>query len=512
MPNPATDTTSPQTSPRPASGRTRLRPGRAGLTAATLAVTGLLALAGASPVAAAAKPPAPSKVWVKTNSYGKFELAWSKVVKNVTSYQVTVASDSAMKKVVFRAPFTAKTHKWVVSSSLEEGATYYVQVRSYNTKATPGAASKTISLTTKVQPVKTPQNVVVTPVATDSVKVSWTRTGLATGYTVKLRPTKYGTPFWSKRTSSTSMTVTGLTDRAFFVTVTADRLKKTFQDSRTLIAATKQAVPETGVAFSARIGSYNVMQYNRHLGDHPWAGRRQAAANLIKDLDIVGVQEVTWAEAGPALGSIKRPVLQLAHLTGSLTLAMNPEDPARPCANHSVHLLVRSSLFDVTSCGQESLGSDNRYVTWADLEHKASGKHVLAVATHLADGKTTAVAEERVTQARTLIEVISGVNVDGLPVILTGDLNSFHGSATTTPPSLLLAAGFYASDLVADRVYDGQYTSSHEFLPSGTNATRIDHIFTSVDITTSWFRVRRTKESTAPSDHHPVAAGVVVYN
>jgi endonuclease/exonuclease/phosphatase family metal-dependent hydrolase len=488
-----------------------------------LGLLGVLDVGGASTAQAVTRPSAPSKVWVRTLGYGKFEAGWTPVSKNVTSYRVFVATDSAMTNVVFISAKTSHPHKWIIDPAIKEGRKYYFRVRAYNSPAYPGKFSPIRSVTTKVYQVYTPQNVKVAKHSPSSVVVSWNATERATGYTVKLRPSKAGTPFWtSQRTSATSLTVTGLTRHTFYVTVTADRLKKTFRDSTAIVAATNQAVPETGVAFTMNVASYNVMGWAHYSDTHPWSSRRQAAADLIDGDDLVGIQEATWglattsglsSETLPGLSpNDQRQAVQLAELTSSLTLAMNPNDPGRPCSNSDNHLFYRTSKFDLRSCGIHPFGTDNRSATWAILKENASGRRFLAVNTHLTDGWTSAGDAERTSQAKQAVALIDQLNGERLPVVILGDLNSYYGRVATSPLSLFSGAGYYPSDLVADTLINGQYASTHHFLPTPTHGHRIDHIFTSSAITTNSFTLVKTAEANAPSDHHAVSANVTVYN
>lgn len=475
-------------------------------------LVGLAGLAGAAPAQAAKpKPKASAKVWLKKNSYGKFELAWKKASK-ATHYKVIVARDKAMKDVVFTKR-TPKLRSWVLDPDVKEGQKYYYRIRSLNgTK--PGGVTKVGAVRTKVQPVGRPENPVVVPLSPSSVKVKWEAGKRASGYTVKLRKTPTGTPFWSKRTTSLSLTITDLTEKSFFVTVTSDRYKTTTRDSRTVYGATRLAVPATDKAFDAVVGSYNVAQYsNWTTKQRSWSARRANAAKLIKDLDVAGIQESTWGKVNvPALKGMssdqeKRPIAQLAHLAG-LKLAWN-DDTNKPCSLHSVHVLYRFSKFSLSSCGEKALSYDNRYMTWTVLRDRESKDKVLVVNTHLMNGASA--NSQRAVQAKQIVAEIEKINKADLPVIITGDLNSWHGRVNTTPLSLFVAAGYNPADLTAPVLVNGRYGSAHDFKPTLKNSIRIDHIFTSDKVLTSKFELHKTKESTAPSDHHPVFAWVSVY-
>ncbi|NLF05169.1 MAG: hypothetical protein GX593_09260, partial [Actinomycetales bacterium] len=268
-------------------------------------------------LAAAKKPPAPRTVKVAKNSYGKFRLKWSKA-KRAKGYRVIVARDKKMKKVVLRTKYTTKRSQWVHGKKIKEGVRYYVQVQSHASKRVKGKKSKPKAVRPLTKPVKKPEKLEVRATGLTSVRVTWKPAKYATGYTVKLRATKNGAPFWSKRVvgkSKKALNVKNINTKrygnTFFVTVTADRKKRTFRDSETPIAST--LAPYTSgrtVASGIKVASYNVQG---HQTKTAWDARGDRIASIIAGRDIVGIQELTY---GRTWGTQTRPIQDLADRTG----------------------------------------------------------------------------------------------------------------------------------------------------------------------------------------------------
>jgi len=459
----------------------------------------------------AAKPPAPKTVKVAKNSFGKLQLKWSKS-KTAKGYRVIVATDKKMKKVVLRTKYTTKRAQWISGKKIKEGTRYYVQVQSYKSKAKPGKKSKVKAVRPLTKPVKKPLSIAVKGAGLNAVTVTWKPAKDATGYTVKLRATKTGAPFQTKRVTGKSkkaLTLTGINTaargHAFFVTVTADRYKRTTRDSDTIIGATS-APYEGGAArvTGVKVGSYNVWA---PTSEADWNNRGRQMANLVSDRDIVGIQELTYGRQN--WNGTPRPIFEFARLSG-LNYPYNSRQ--EPCSVNSVHIL-HSDKFWLQDCGSSELAPRSsrsattdkkpRYVVWSVLQD-GSGNSVLAVNTHLSNGSKAADNSLRVAQARDLVAVVNRVNTRKLPVILLGDLNSFYGRATQAPMDELHNARYLAADLFAAKVTNGKYASTVDKGKTATNGLRIDHIFTSRNVRIDEFSVRYT--GSPPSDHHPVFA------
>ncbi|WP_138067661.1 fibronectin type III domain-containing protein [Cellulomonas rhizosphaerae] len=455
------------------------------------------------------RPAGPTGVRLATNSVGKFEVAWKRVAKHATSYQVVVATDKALKHVVFRTGLTTKTHKWVLSSKIKEHQRYYFAVRAFNTKSTPGRLSTVRSVRPHAHQAKTPANVTVRPASSSSVQVSWSKADWATGYTVSVSRTKGGTAFWSQRVAGTSLTVPGMPRGVSYVTVTSDRLKATFAPAKPVPASPREPTPAGTKMFSTTIGSYNVL---KDSAERPFYKRVPAIVTLMRSMDVAGVQEVTYGAVSKHDGgsSTYRPVELLAAKSGLKLGTYDPRTKVR-CSANSVHVLYDDAKFDLVACGSAKYAvGESRYWAWDRLADSATGQQLVVVSTHLTNGKTVADDRTRAAQGAQLAGWLA--TLGDVPVVVTGDLNSYYGVTADTPMARILSAGYYPADLTAPSIVGGQYASTHAWQPTRTTAARIDHVLTSRAVVASRFGVERVKESTAPSDHHPVWATVSVYS
>jgi endonuclease/exonuclease/phosphatase family metal-dependent hydrolase len=293
----------------------------------------------------------------------------------------------------------------------------------------------------------------------------------------------------------------------FFVTVVPDRYNKRTGGSRVTAAGVPFPAPSTAPAFTTSVGSYNVtfLAHPTDAAGRDWAQRLPQAGQRIADLDLVGVQEVGWT----ILDDQQRPVEQLASAAG-LQLASLPD--GTPCAKKTIHILLKSEVFEVQACGTEPLpGNDNRYALWAVVVHRASGRSVFVVNTHLQDGKEAADAATRRSQAAAVGKVIGARNSGGLPVILLGDLNAYETMVADSPPTVLGASGLVGANLVAAERRNAEFASSHGWAEPWRFSEQIDHIMTSAGIVVDYFEVRAGPVADEPSDHFPVAARLTVH-
>lgn len=457
-------------------------------------------------VATLSKPAAPTNVRTATNYYGKFDVTWTKV-SNATLYKVHVFSDAAATQRVYKTGYTTKDHKWVDAPEIKEGKTYYYRVRSYNTKSVPGAYSEIIKVKTGVQQVKTPTIKDADPTSPTSLKVTWAGADLATTYQVKISATKDGPTVQSSpvlHSWDRTYTFTGLNPdkigQTFFVKVTAARKNTTFRDSKTIAAALPYP-EESGATTSVRVGSYNVLNYTYDDAvGRSWSQRVDELGDMIDDLDLVGVQEATWGKVGS-----ERAVEMLADQAG-LKVALVP-GTSTGCSINSSHVLYRSTKFWTVDCGSVVIReADNRTATWVRLRSRDTGKDVFAVSTHLTSGSDSTATSIRNAEAKNVLAMIDRYNTANLPVVLMGDMNSFHGRADTTPVSLFSDAGLVGSDLVADTRSKINYSTVHYFTGTPMNRLRIDHILISEGVDPVKFTVRWHTPSTAPTDHHVAVA------
>ena len=141
-----------------------------------------------------------------------------------------------------------------------------------------------------------------------------------------------------------------------------------------------------------------------------------------------------------------------------------------------------------------------RICSWAKLEDKTNGKSFAAMNTHL-DHRGPVAAENGMA-----LILSRAAQFGELPVLLTGDFNSFPDSA---PYRRAISSGFSDARDIAP-VRDDLYTF-HNFGDPNDNAFQkiIDYIFVKNCKSVESFRVVTDRpDGFLPSDHYPVFAAV----
>ena len=318
-----------------------------------------------------------------------------------------------------------------------------------------------------------------------SAAVSWKKVAKAPAYKVKYSASKK----WSKpryvRTTRTSTTLTGLeAGTTYYVKVRATKASgkslsgysKTVKvrTSATTPTTPEPTVPVTGGPAELRVASYNVTCdkcFDGQPNELRWKDRRDAVAASIRaqDLDVLGVQEASqgWLknDAGDKIDLSQFEDLRNA-LGGSWTLTnsqrnncVRSKSPSS-CeykdqgASDGDRILFDASRVAMLESGSKLLpkvGDNNdRYVTWARLQQRSTGKQFMFASTHLEPAKDKGGAGElyrnRRAQAQVVADTVARHNPGGLPSFVVGDLNSTRFphdySPTNAPYDALVDAGY----------------------------------------------------------------------
>jgi hypothetical protein len=232
-----------------------------------------------------------------------------------------------------------------------------------------------------------------------------------------------------------------------------------------------------------RVGTFNVLgsQHTAPGGDRqkypPASTRTPAAARLAAahGVDILGTQELQAD--------------QLAGLTGATGMAAWPgtswgsvETDNSILYDPGVFEYVSGSQFTVTFMGRA------RPQPILRLRHLATGREIYVVNTHPSAGDGAYAAERRAGQA-TLVSVVNDLKSEGLPVVVTGDMNDreafycavlpntgmtapnggSYGGSCQPPPSPLpvdwvVGHGTTWSEYWRDTTPVNQLTSDHFFI------------------------------------------------
>ena len=475
------------------------------------------------------RPPSPvTEVTTKPDTSG-VTLRWGAAAR-ATGYQVVVASDAAMTKVLHRS---AVVHGTSYRVGLRDGARYYVLLRTVRGPAhaskdgdeqvVRGPDSRVRGFTTPLKSLGVPATPTVRPLAASTVKVSWKPVKNATRYTVTFAATRSAKQRTVVRTARTSITLDGVRPKTmhlrpiFYVRVVADRWGLVRHASKPRTATVLAGNARTPVAFTTTVATYNLLrtQFDDGAG-RSWSKRFTLSGRQLRGVGIAGLQETGWDKVGG-----KRPVSVVAK-AAHLRVAKHPHS-SKPCTTKNQPVLYAPGKFTVLHCGYAkvssagSTGIDARYATWVELKDKRSHQAVLVVNAHLTaytskHSAGSAVAQRaRALEAQRLVKLVRKHRHAGEPVVLTGDYNSYPGRAATTPLDVLAAHGFTSADLTARSATDGDYGSFHDFTGARANGEPIDHVIMNDKVVATSYRVHVTNSKKAPSDHYEVSARVEVH-
>jgi endonuclease/exonuclease/phosphatase family metal-dependent hydrolase len=480
---------------------------------------GVAASATQSAVAAAAKAASsddPLRLVYVEPGGASAKVKWKKT-KNTTSWVVEAYKDKKLTKRVFKLQTTA-TSAWIKGAKVKENTKYYVTVR---TKGRPHKLiSKRVTVKTGYRTPAVPTGLKVAPASWNSLAVAWNASDDALKYAIELTNTPGGETVYTKRVKAPATTSTfwinteqmGL-GREFFVRVRAIRKTAESEPSGSQPAALPFPTPWAAPSFTASIGTYNILRRgSKDAQGRDIYDRLDQIADTIAPLDIVGVQEATYAMYGGA-----RPIYMLEEASG-LTLARHPAVPpavkGAVCSLHSDHIMYNGAKFTVVDSGEDDLGGTaadgERYATWALMTDIASGRQFYFVNTHLSSQDTSAYNQIRAGEVATLVQNMAA-RAAGLPVVIVGDLNEGAKDFTSTAPVQFANAGYVGADLVATTVSGGEYDTWHNFTGPAAGGRKFDYILGNSLVAFVSYTVVPATPKTQPSDHYPVFATITVY-
>lgn len=258
-------------------------------------------------------------------------------------------------------------------------------------------------------------------------------------------------------------------------------------------------------AKSSGLSKITVMSYNIRVGDaddgtNSWQFRYPATAMMIEDIrpDVFGVQE-----------AMPYQLLFITDNCRDYKYVGVGRDDGKKKGEHmavfynkkTVSLLKWGTFWLSETPDEPSFGWDaacRRTATWALMKSKASGQKFYFVDTHL-DHKG---AEARREGLALILERLSAINRDNLPVVLVGDFN-----VEISDPAVAVLDGTMknARKIAAKTDSCGTYNGW------GKSSEIIDHIFYSGFRSCTEYRTVTTPyaERKFISDHYPVTATLV---
>lgn len=407
----------------------------------------------------------------------------------------------ATKKSMKKAKSRTVTGTTTILEGLERGTPYYltVEVRSAKNKSLSQRTSVVKITTAKLISFGTPTGVAVSRVNPTDLTVSWNPVRKAPQYRVA-----YAAGTWAETdyvtTASLSIKAAGLIANTDYL-VKVQAVDAAGQPAGEFSTAVPVKTPAQDAGL--RLASYNVMCDTHTCSSksaeaaQPWTVRRDYVVNTINqaDPDVVSLQEARQSKLD---GS---EVVQFNDLVGLLkspwaltntnryncsnpnsNACLNP-DGTKKDANYTdqgaaddVRIAYRTDRIKLLkdSNGATRQGSvrlpatpiDNpgwidpsprpRYMAWAFLQQRSTGKKFLMIDVHLEPRNDSDISPDsgcgtsanpicgkiRLAQAQRVAQEIARLNTEGLPVVMAGDVSSSRAEpGTNLPYTALIGSG-----------------------------------------------------------------------
>ena len=532
------------------------------LLAALLVLTGLV-LGLTTPAGAATYPlKAPAGLKVAATSATSFTATWS-TVAGASHYKLKYSTKSSFKNPVYAASDTTQAQV----TGLKPNTTYYVRVRvvdAANESLSKYSSTKKVT-TASVDPASSdvPTGLALAASDATSVSLTWNSRGAGTHYRVKYSTSRTLSDASYVRSDTSAAKITKLDpNTTYFVAVrqvtSLDVAVTKYSTVLAVVTGDDDVLTGTN---PLRAGSYNIRCANcgsskRLANELPWSGRKDAVVATIKgqNLDVVGIQEASqgWLKTSSGKKYDESQFEDLVQGLGSpyaltSTARNNCVKSSTPSsckykdqgASQGTKIVYNTKRLKMLASGSRQLttadsGSNERYVVWAIFQQKDTKKKFFFANTHLtpdddSDGSSV-YFEERKTQARQILETVRAKNVEALPTVIVGDLNSYKWVKPSNGPyDVFLGAGYvdplgnaYESTTEAPgatvvkriRTWISSYNNFERKVrgfPKNVNGTYIDYILTTPMVVTEWETVANMDSDgnfvgVIPSDHNLIRA------
>jgi endonuclease/exonuclease/phosphatase family metal-dependent hydrolase len=521
-------------------------------------VTALVAtLVATGPAGAAGKKVAkPQGLHVAAATPTSVTLGWAPV-PNASAYRVQFGKKRDMPMAV------TATEPTVTLIDLKPGSRYFATVRAVgpNGKRT-GKPAKPIRFRTPqtsavpVAPGAAPTGLRVVEATHMAVTLDWDDTAGATSYLLRIsaQPDMAGATEmgYTASTASVRGLPQGTNYHAQVLAVDA-AVQPVGGWSPVVPLASPSVPPPPPVAEVLTVASFNVRCancYKQQNGEKPWEKRRPAviAQIISRKPDVIGVQEASQA---PLKGT-KRP--QFADLRRGLRAAGVPYEVTNTaqynCVNSTIpknctprdngasqgtRVFYNSDTVELVQAGSKLLpsapGQNNRYMAWAMLKKKSTGKQFFFATVHTQ--YMAKYAALRHQEVQVMMDEVAARN-PGLPAFVTGDFNSTrYQSPTNAPYDEVIARGFVdplghtakspevSSASTAEVRIRANYNSHNNFLRTVSrfadwqNGSNLDYIFTTPMRVLGWETVidldaNNRIVGVIPSDHNMIGIKAVL--
>jgi len=323
-------------------------------------------------------------------------------------------------------------------------------------QAVPTPAVRAVALAVPAMKVKTysaPTSLTAKPsaVGADTIALTWSFRGSGLRYRVQYSTSKKMTAAKSVVVPGPSAAVSGLRARTtYYFRVRIIGPSGASASKYSKIVHSRTATPADPGAKPLEVASFNVRNGTLDSGAHSWANRRTAVADAIKsrDIDVVGLQEAEYTRIDVDGRSVHQyeDILDLLggsyRITSGLSVADGCGDAtqsdnsacsgntsAAPGYSAGIRIIYNSATVTLVKRGSVRLTDDStpRFAVWAIMTQKSTGRSFFFITAHLddkyKDDPGLVYFNLRRTQANQVLDAISANN-PGLPVVLTGDMNS----------------------------------------------------------------------------------------
>jgi len=169
------------------------------------------------------------------------------------------------------------------------------------------------------------------------------------------------------------------------------------------------------------------------------------------------------------------------------------------------------NFYDSVETIPDSYLSSSKSYTWALFEEKATGKQFIAISTHMTYHEDPTDANTlRVQDAKEVAVLKTKLEADypDVPMMIMGDLNC---TSSSEPFSVLTAAGFKNSKILADLSVNASFQTAHSVGYSSGKGDCIDHALVSgKGIDVRLYQTYLSQDVLDMSDHIPVGIDFVL--
>ena len=426
----------------------------------------LTAYSAAITATTAAGPAYTVPTGLKTTVTGpnSISVSWNPVA-NAPGYRVQVYSKADMSDSVYKR-FTEVSG---AMSGLTPKTAYFARVRVI------GAAGENLTAYSPAVTFTTPAASYTTPTGFTgttthrTVDLSWNPVPNAPGYRLAVATkADMSDAAWHRYYGTNTAELRGLNALTayYFQVRVIDEAGTSLSAYTPVLNLATKAEPPAPPALSnpLTVASYNVMCANctaesdTNTNALPWSERRSAVVANIKSRmpDIIGVQEASqgWLNEPGQTGGLSQfeDLLQRLKDAGANYAISNNKrnncvDSTTPTncvyadqgASQGTRIYYNPATVELVKTGTKALPlasvpENPRFFAWAIAKQKSTGKLFFFGDTHLSTSKADGFYELRKQQAEAIVSVIKQENVAGLPVLMTGDLNSSKWQKPSNAP------------------------------------------------------------------------------